>query len=63
MSFSATMIKVVSFSTVASFSKITPIGFVESEVEVLHAFEGQHSGDYLGWVASTIGDIDHDGRE
>ena len=35
--------------------------FVEPEVEVLHTFSGENVGDYFGWLAENLGDLNHDG--
>jgi hypothetical protein len=36
--------------------------FVEPEVEVLHTFVGENIGDYYGWVAENLGDLNGDGK-
>jgi hypothetical protein len=35
--------------------------FVEPEVNVLHTFDGEHVGDYFGWVGENLGDLNGDG--
>ena len=55
----------VSILIVAALA-LTPVAaapnpFVEPQVQVLHTFTGEHVGDYFGWVAGNLGDINHDG--
>lgn len=37
--------------------------FVEPEARVIRLLSGDQNGDYFGWVASTIGDLNDDGVE
>lgn len=36
-------------------------GFVEDDVRVLDTLQGDETGDYYGWVAANLGDLDGDG--
>jgi hypothetical protein len=37
--------------------------FVESEVTVLYAYEGENIGDGYGWAGANLGDLDGDGAD
>lgn len=35
--------------------------FLEPDAEVIHLLEGNQTGDYFGWLAANLGDLDGDG--
>ena len=57
---SAAAIVAAALTMVTSVAVAAP-PFVEDEAEALYVLTGDNVGDYFGWVAAAIGDIDGDG--